>query len=88
MEAIPGPEAEARAFLEEVALRLREDPGMAGYAALDLGGGRIGVFISFRDDEALEQHAHGVRHWIEQRRPELFVAPYAVTRGAPVAIRS
>ncbi|MBX3563559.1 MAG: hypothetical protein KF730_03175 [Sphingomonas sp.] len=86
MEAIPGREDEARDFLESVAVRLRAETGTSGYMAVDLGGGRFGVFSTFRDDRALRDHAEGVGRWIEARRPGLFAAPYDVTRGQPFAV--
>lgn len=88
MKAIAGREGDARAFLEDVAIRLREEPGTIGYTALDLGDGRFAVFSSFRDDAALNAHAAGVGHWIEAMRPTLFTAPYDVTRATPFAIKA
>lgn len=88
MEAIEGREEAARAFLREVAERLRAaEPGTTSYHAVQLDERRFGVFSTFLDDAALAAHANGIGAWIEARRPEFFETPYNVSRGVPFAVR-
>lgn len=84
MQAQPGKEAAARAFLAEAARRLGDEPGTTSFRALDLGDGAFAIFNSFRDEAALMAHVQGeVAQWVQAQQPLLFTAPYAITR-APV----
>lgn len=83
MQAKPGREADARAFLEESTRRIAAgEPGTTSFHAIDLGEGRFAIFNTFADDGALAAHVGGeVAAWVMAMNAELFTAPYDITRG-------
>ncbi|HMO74967.1 MAG TPA: antibiotic biosynthesis monooxygenase [Sphingopyxis sp.] len=81
MEAREGKEEEARAFLVEAARRLESEPGTTSFRAMQIGTREYAIFNSFVDEAAVEAHVNGpVAAWVQERNPELFTAPYAITR--------
>lgn len=82
MQAKPGREAEAKEFLKEANRRITEgEPGTTSFHALDLGDGAFAIFNTFKDHDALAAHIAGpTAAWVQATNPELFVAPYAITR--------
>lgn len=83
MQARPGREADARAFLEEAHRRIsRDEPGTTSFHAIDLGDGAFAIFNTFADEAGLMEHVGGpIASWVQESNPDLFVAPYAITRG-------
>jgi quinol monooxygenase YgiN len=86
MEARPGQEEAARAFLAEAARRLESEPGTTNFRALELGEGKFAIFNSFIDDAAVAAHVGGeVAQWVQDSREALFIEPYAITRCEIIA---
>lgn len=87
MEARPGREVDARAFLQEATRRITEgEPGTTSFHALDLGEGRFAIFNTFADEAALQAHVGGpTAAWVMAQNAELFTAPYEITRGRMLA---
>lgn len=82
MQSLPGKEEDARAFLTEASRRLMAEEGTTSFRAIDLGEGIFAIFNSFRDAAALEAHVQGeTAQWVMAQQPQLFDAPYAITRG-------
>lgn len=81
MEAHPGKEKEARAFLREAARRLGSEPGTTNFYAMEIGDGKFAIFNLFVDETALQAHVSGqVAKWVQDSQPDLFVRPYEITR--------
>lgn len=87
MQAKPGQEDDARAFLVEANRRITaEEPGTTSFHALDLGEGRFAIFNTFADEAAFLTHVQGsVAAWVQARNPELFTEPYSITRAGVFA---
>ncbi|MDF7777212.1 antibiotic biosynthesis monooxygenase [Sphingomonas sp. AOB5] len=87
MQAKPGLEDEARDFLKEAHRRIASDePGTTSFHALDLGGGAFAIFNTFAGEAGLMEHVNGpIAAWVQAMNPELFVAPYAITRSELIA---
>lgn len=83
MQAKPGREGDARAFLIEATRRITEgEPGTTSFHAVDLGEGRFAIFNTFADAAALEAHVGGpTAAWVMAQNAELFTAPYEIARG-------
>lgn len=82
MEAKPGKEEEARAFLREAARRFHSEPGTTNFYAMELGERRFAIFNLFADETALANHVQGeIARWVQAQQPELFVAPYDITQA-------
>ena len=81
MEAKPGKEENARAFLSEAARRLASEPGTTNFFAMEIGDGKFAIFNLFTDESALQAHVRGeVARWVQQSQPDLFVRPYEITQ--------
>ena len=81
MEALPGKEDEARAFLKEAAQRLGSEAGTTNFYAMEIGDGKFAILNLFVDEAALHMHVEGkVAQWVQQSQPDLFVKPYEITR--------
>jgi len=81
MEAREGKEQEAQDFLVEAALRLEAEPGTTSFRAMRIGPKEFAIFNTFADEAALQAHVTGeVAAWVQACNPELFTAPYAITR--------
>lgn len=81
MEARPGKEDQARAFLREAARRLGDEPGTTNFYAMEIGDGHFAIFNLFTDEDALRKHVEGaVAEWVQESQPELFTKPYEITR--------
>jgi len=81
MEARAGKEEEARAFLVEAARRLESEPGTTSFRAMQIGEREFAIFNSFVDEAALQAHVTGpTAAWVQAQNPDLFTAPYAITR--------
>lgn len=80
MEARPGREEAARAFLTEAARRLEAEAGTTSFQAMDLGDRRFAIFCTFAGQEGLDAHIGGeVARWVQDSREALFTQPYAIT---------
>lgn len=89
MQARAGREDDARTFLVEACRRITDgEPGTTSFHALDLGEGRFAILNTFRDEAAFLAHVQGpVAAWVQARNPELFTAPYAITRAQSFAVK-
>ena len=89
MQAKPGREADARAFLEEATRRITADePGTTSFHALDLGDGAFAILNTFADEAALGTHVQGpVAAWVQASNPDLFTEPYAITKAQLFAMK-
>jgi len=89
MQAKPGHEADARAFLQEATRRITEgEPGTTSFHALDLGEGAFAILNTFADEAALMAHVQGpTAAWVQASNPELFTDPYAITKAQLFAIK-
>jgi quinol monooxygenase YgiN len=89
MKAKPGYERDARKFLEEALRRISaEEPGTTSFHALELGDGAFAIFSTFADEAAVGAHVQGpVGAWVQEKNPELFDAPYAVTQSHIIALK-
>jgi quinol monooxygenase YgiN len=89
MQARPGREVDARAFLAEATRRITDgEPGTTSFHAMDLGGGAFAIFNTFRDEAAFLAHVGGpVAAWVQASNADLFVAPYAINRAQIFAVK-
>lgn len=82
MQALPGKETEARAFLTESARRLGAEPSTINFYAIDLGEGLFAIINLIRDDAALAAHISGpTAAWVKSQREGLFAEDYAIIKG-------
>jgi quinol monooxygenase YgiN len=81
MEALPGKEEDAKAFLAEAARRLEAETGTTSFRAMEIGGPHFAIFNTFVDQSALDAHVTGpVAQWVQASAKALFVGPYDITR--------
>lgn len=82
MEALPGKEEAARAFLKEAARRLGSEAGTTNFYAMEIGDGKFAIFNLFTDETALNAHVNGeAAEWVKQSQPNFFVKPYDIVRA-------
>jgi quinol monooxygenase YgiN len=59
VQAKPGKEAQVAAFLKSAQPLAEAEPATVSWYALNLGGGRFGIFDTFRDEAGREAHLNG-----------------------------
>jgi quinol monooxygenase YgiN len=59
VQAKPGKEAQVEAFLKSAQSLAEAEPGTVSWYALNLGGGRFGIFDTFRDEAGRDAHLNG-----------------------------
>jgi quinol monooxygenase YgiN len=79
LEARPGKEEEAEAFLKAALPMARAEPGTLSWYALKLGPSRFGIFDTFADQEGRDAHLSGeIARALFARAEELFAQPPVV----------
>lgn len=59
VQAKAGKEGEVEAFLKSARRLAEAEPKTVSWYALDLGGGRFGIFDTFEDESGREAHLNG-----------------------------
>ncbi|MFL6429309.1 MAG: putative quinol monooxygenase [Acidobacteriaceae bacterium] len=59
VQAKPGKEAQVEAFLKSAQPLAEAEPGTVSWYALNLGGGRFGIFDTFNDEAGRDAHLNG-----------------------------
>jgi len=70
VQAKPGKESQVEAFLKSAQPLAEAEPGTVTWYALNLGGGRFGIFDTFQKESGREAHLNGEiarRSWRTQR---------------------
>jgi quinol monooxygenase YgiN len=58
-QAKPGKEGQVESFLKSAQPLAETEPGTVSWYALNLGGGRFGIFETFQDESGREAHLNG-----------------------------
>lgn len=59
VQAKPGKEAEVEAFLKSAQSLAEAEPKTISWYAINMGGGRFGIFDTFEDESGREAHLNG-----------------------------
>lgn len=59
VQAQPGKEAQVESFLKSAQQLAEAEPKTVSWYALNLGGGRFGIFDTFQDESGREAHLNG-----------------------------
>jgi len=59
VQAKPGKESQVEAFLKSAQALAEAEPGTVTWDALNLGGGRFGIFDTFQNESGREAHLNG-----------------------------
>jgi quinol monooxygenase YgiN len=81
LEARPGKEADAEAFLKSAQPLALDEKGTLKWYALKLGAGRFGIFDTFANEEGRNAHVTGeIAKALTARANELFAVPPQVEK--------
>lgn len=59
VQSRPGKEAQVEAFLRSAQPLAEAEPGTVSWYAINMGGGKFGIFDTFQDESGREAHLNG-----------------------------
>jgi quinol monooxygenase YgiN len=59
VQAKPGKEAQVEAFLKSAQPLAEAEPGTVSWYAINMGGGKFGIFDTFNDEAGRNEHLNG-----------------------------
>src|SRR5713226_6399633 len=81
LEARPGKEADAEAFLKSAEPLARDEKGTFKWYAMKLGPGKFGIFDTFENEAGRDAHLNGdIAKALGARASELFAVPPQVQK--------
>ena len=81
LEARPGKDAEAEAFLKSAQPLARDEKGTLKWYAIKLGQGKFGIFDTFANEAGRNAHLNGdIAKALGARASELFAGPPQVEK--------
>jgi quinol monooxygenase YgiN len=88
MEAQPGKEADAAAFLRGAVPLVNAEPDTIAWFALQIGTSTFAIFDAFPDEQGRAAHLAGqVAAALMDQAPELFTGPPVIQRAEVLAVK-
>ncbi len=86
MDAKPGKEADAKAFLESAVPLVNDEPDTVAWFAFRIGESTFGIFDAFPDEGGRDAHLNGkVAEALMAQAPELFSGPPSIQKADVLA---
>ncbi len=88
MDAKPGKEADAEAFLTGALPLVNDEPDTTAWFALQIGASTFAIFDAFPNEQGREAHLAGkVAAALMEHAPELFSGPPVIERADVLAVK-